>query len=99
MEWNARPGHSAAHTAHFTLPFGKSRTAAMTYDAKGVTLTLDGRQLGRIESGVARLITDKQGRPKQLVSISEKVETVSVKIGSRPAQHRTLHPNQKLQLD
>jgi len=99
MEWNARPGHSAAHTAHFTLPFGKSRTAAMTYDAKGATLSLDGRQLGRIESGVARLITDKQGRPKQLVSISEKVETVSVKIGARPAQHRTLHPNQKLQLD
>jgi hypothetical protein len=98
LEWNVRPGHAAAQSARFSMRFGKSHTAAMTYDAKGAALQLDGRPLGRIESGVARLITDKQGRPKQLVSTSETVETVSIRMGVRPAQRLTLHPNQRLQL-
>lgn len=99
LEWNVRLGHAAAQSARFSIHFGKSHTAAMVYDEKGATLHLDGRRLGRIESGVARLVTDKQGKLKQLVSISEKVETVSIKMGSRPAQHWTLRANQKLQLD
>jgi hypothetical protein len=98
LEWNVRPGYAASQAARFTMHFGKSHTAAMVYDEKGATLSLDGRRLGRIESGVARLVTDKQGRPKQLSSISEAVETVSVRLGPRPAKHWTLHPNQQVQV-
>lgn len=99
LEWNVRPGHAASQAARFAMHFGKSHTASMIYDAKGATLSLDGRRLCRIESGVARLVTDKQGRPKQLVSISEAVETVSMKLGSRPEKHWTLRPNQQVQID
>jgi hypothetical protein len=99
LEWNVRPGHAASQSARFTMHFGKSHSAAMVYDEKGATLHLDGRRLGRVESGVARLVTDKQGRPKQLVSISEAVETVSVRLGSRPAKPWTLSPNQQIQND
>jgi hypothetical protein len=48
---------------------------------------------------VARLITDKQGRPKLLTGISEAVETVSIRLGSRPTKRVVLRPNQELQLD
>jgi hypothetical protein len=99
LEWNVRPGHAAAQFARFSIRFGKSHTAAMVYDEKGATLHLDGRRLGRIESGAARLITDQQGRLKRLVSISENAETVSVKMGSRVAQHWTLRANQQVQLN
>lgn len=99
LEWNVRPGHAASQSVHFSIHFDKSHIAAMVYDEKGATLYLDGRRLGRIESGAARLITDKQGRPKQLRSISEVAQTVSVGLGSHPAQRRTLKPNQQLQFD
>jgi hypothetical protein len=98
LEWNVRPGQAVSQSAHFSLRFGKSHTAAMVYDEKGAMLHLNGRLLGRIESGVARLITDKQGRPKQLCSISEAVQTVSVKLGSHPAKRWALCPNQQLQI-
>jgi hypothetical protein len=98
LEWNVRPGHAASQAAHFTIPFDKNHTAAMVYDEKGVTLHLDGRRIGRIESGVVRLTTDKQGRPKLLTGISEAVETVSLRIGSRNVERITLRPNRQLQL-
>jgi hypothetical protein len=98
LEWNVRPGQAVSQSARFSLHFGKSHTAAMVYDEKGAMLHLNGRLLGRIESGVARLITDKQGRPKQLCSISEAVQTVSVKLGSHPAKRWALRPNQQLQI-
>jgi hypothetical protein len=99
LEWNVRPGHAASQAAHFSMHFDKSHTATMAYDEKGAVLHLDGRGLGRIESGVARLITDKQGRPKLLTGISEAVETVSIRLGSRPTKRVVLRPNQELQLD
>jgi len=98
LEWNVRPGHAASQSASFSIRFGKSHTAEMVYDEKGATLHLDGRRLGRIESGAARIITDKQGKLKRLISISESVETVFVKMGSHAARHWTLRANQKLQI-
>jgi hypothetical protein len=98
LEWNVRPGHAASQSARFSVHFGKDHTAAMAYDAKGATLFLDDRRLGRVESGVVRLVTDKQGRPKQLRSIRDAIETVSVRLDSSPARQWTLRPNQQIQL-
>jgi hypothetical protein len=98
LEWNLRPTHAVAQGARFSLQFDRGRTAAVTYAGKSATLYLDGRLLGRIDSGSARLITDKQGRPKQLVGITEAVETVSINLPPRPVHRLTLHPNQTLQL-
>jgi hypothetical protein len=80
------------------MHFDRGRTAAMIYDKRSVALELDGRRIGSIESGTVRLITDKQGRPKQLTGISEEVETVSVQLVSHPEQRMTIHPNQQLHL-
>lgn len=98
LEWNVRPGCAAAQGGRFSMRLRRGRIASMMYDDKGATLELDGKQLGRIESGTVRLTTDKLGQPKWLTGISEAVETVSVRAGSLSAQRRTLHPNQQLHL-
>lgn len=71
LEWNVRPSCAASQAAHFSLHFDRSRSATMVYDERGATLELDGKSVGRIESGTARLITDKQGRLTQLAGISK----------------------------
>ena len=98
LEWNLRPRCPAAEAAHFSMGFDRNRTAGMVYDTKGAELQLDGKSLGRIDSGTVRLITDKQGRPKQLAGISETVESISLRLGSHPARRITIHPNQQLPL-
>ena len=98
LEWNVRPRCAVSEAAHFSMHFDRNRTAGMVYDKKGAELELDGKSIGRIESGTARLITDKQGRPKLLAGISETVETVSLRLGLHPAQRITIHPNQQLHL-
>ena len=98
LEWNVRPRCAASQAAHFSMHFDRGRTAAMIYDKRSVALELDGRRIGSIESGTVRLITDKQGRPKELTGISEEVKTVSVQLVSHPEQRMTIHPNQQLHL-
>jgi len=98
LEWNVRPRCPASEAAYFSIHFDRNRTASMVYDKKGAELQLNGNVIGRIESGTARLITDKQGRPKLLAGISETVETVSLRLGSHPAQRITIHPNQQVHL-
>ena len=98
LEWNVRPGCAAAQSAHFSMHFDRSRTANMVYDRGGAALELDGKKIGRIESGTARLITDKQGRPNLLAGIGEAVETVSIHLGSSPVRSVTIHPNQQVHL-
>jgi hypothetical protein len=99
LEWNLRPKHIvAADGARFALSFDRGRTAAITYHKQSAALHLDGRPLGSIDSGSARLITGKQGQPKQLVGISEAPESISIALPSHPTQHFTLNPNQVLHL-
>jgi hypothetical protein len=98
LEWNVRPHCPASEAAHFFTHFDRNRTASMVYDKKGAELELDGKSIGRIESGTARLITDKQGRPKLLAGISETIEAVSLQLGSHPAQRITIRPNQQLHI-
>jgi hypothetical protein len=99
LEWNLRPKHTvAADGARFALSFDRGRTAAITYRKQSAALHLDGRSLGHMNAGSARLITDKQGRPKQLVGISETPESISIALPPHPTQHFTLDLNQVLQL-
>jgi hypothetical protein len=99
LEWNLRPKHAvAAHGARFALSLDRGRTAAIAYHKQSAAIHLDGRPLARIDGGSARLITDKQGRPKQLLGVSEARENISITLPSHPTQHFTLDPNQVLQL-
>jgi hypothetical protein len=98
LEWNLRPKHAVAQGSHFALSFDRARRATITYHKQSAAIHLDGRFLGRTDGGSARLITDKQGRPKQLVGISEARQTITITLPLQPAQHYTLDPNQVLQL-
>ena len=61
LEWNVRPGHPAAQSALFRMRTDAGRTAEMKYDRRGAELRLSGKVLARIDSGMARLITDSGG--------------------------------------
>ena len=94
LEWNIRPMQGS----RFSLPFDHGRTAAITYAGKSATLHLDGRVLGTLAAGPARLVTDKQGQPKQLVGITQKEEIVTLTLHPHAPRHFTLQPNQTHQL-
>jgi hypothetical protein len=98
LEWNVRPGHAAARNAEFAIAFDKNHRASMRYDDRGARLFLDGRPIGRIDSGIARLVTDKAGRPQNLVGISEHVETISLSLGEHSPQRKVLQPDEFLAL-
>jgi hypothetical protein len=71
----------------------------MQYDKTGATLFVDGQTIGRIDSGIARLVTDKAGRPKTLVGISEHVETVSLALGAHSPRRKVLQLDEVFSLD
>jgi hypothetical protein len=98
LEWNARPGHAASRNAGFAIVFDKNHRASMRYDETGAALFLDERQIGHIDSGIVRLVTDKRGRPKTLVGISERVETVSLSIGYHTLRKKVLQPDEFISL-
>ena len=98
IEWNVRPAHAAARNAEFAMTFDKNRRASLRYDKTGARLFLDGQPIGRIDSGIARLTTEKNGRPLGLTGISEHVETISLSIGSHAPQRKILQPDEFLSL-
>ena len=88
LEWNVRPGHPAARSARFRM-----RNADMKYDRQGAELRLGGRVLGRIDSGIARLVTDSRGVPTALVGISEQPQNVTIRLAGRASQEVALQQN------
>lgn len=58
-------------------------------------LILAGKGIGRIE-GVARLVTDRKGMASHLVGISEKTETIVLRLRGRPARRLAVAPNRRI---
>jgi len=98
LEWNVRLGHPAARSALFRMRTDTARIAEMKYDRRGAELRLGGKILGRIDSGIARLVTDSAGVPKALVGISEQPQTVTIRLSGRAAQKVALQPNVRVAL-
>jgi hypothetical protein len=97
LEWTVRPGHPSSRGAVFALPLDGGGTAEMHYDAKGADLTVSGKPVGRIE-GVARLTTDQKGAPRSLIGISEKPQSVALRLSGRPARRIVVAANQSIAL-
>jgi hypothetical protein len=93
IEWNVRPGHPAAQSALFRVRTDAGPIAQMKYDRRGAELHLGGKVLGRIDSGIARLITDSAGVPKALVGISDQPQNVAIRLTGRAVQQVTLQTN------
>ena len=98
LHWQVRPGHAASRGARFTLRTDTRHRAQMTYDARGADLRLDGRWLGRIEGGAARLITGESGQPLSLVGIEEAVQQLRLLMPHRPPRLLTLGPDDRISL-
>jgi hypothetical protein len=93
LEWNVRPGHPAAQSALFRVRTDAGPAAEMKYDRGGAEFRLAGKVLGRIDSGAARLVTDRAGVPRELVGISEHPQTVTVRLAGRPLQKVAVQAN------
>ncbi|HUI53686.1 MAG TPA: hypothetical protein VLY04_01855 [Bryobacteraceae bacterium] len=98
LHWNVRPGHPAAESARFRVRTDAGQTAEMRYDEQSAELWLAGKPLGRIESGVCRLVTDKAGVPQSLLGISEQQQRPVIRLVQRAPREVTLQPNQRIAL-
>jgi hypothetical protein len=98
LEWNVRPSHPAAQTAVFRLRTDAGKIAEMKYDRRGAELRLAGKLLGRIDFGIARLVTDNAGVPKALVGISEQPQKLTMRLAGRASQKIALQTNTRLAL-
>jgi hypothetical protein len=78
------------------VKFAETHRATLRYDERAVTLSVDERPIARFESGIARLVTDKLGRPQSLIGISEHVETISISRDLRPSRQLILRPDEVL---
>ena len=98
LHWNVRPGHPAAESARYRMRTDGGREAVLRYDEHGAGLSLGGRLLGRIESGAARLVTDKGGRVLALVGIGEQPQNVTLRLADRAPRKVAVQPNQRIAL-
>ncbi len=98
LHWNVRPGHPAAESARFRVRTDAGRDAEMRYDNHGAELSLGGKRLGRIESGVVRLVTNKAGVPQALLGISEQPQKVMIRLVNQAPRQVAVRPNQWIAL-
>jgi hypothetical protein len=94
LNWNVRPGHPAAQSARFRKLTDANRDAVMQYDSHGAELMLDGKTIGRVHSGIARIVTGKQGTPQALVGIGSEPQAVILRLAGRASKEIQLQPNQ-----
>ncbi|HEX4322598.1 MAG TPA: alpha-L-rhamnosidase [Acidobacteriaceae bacterium] len=95
LHWNIRPGHPAAESAHFRLRTDEDREAKIHYNGQGAEFYLAGKPLGRVQSGAARLVTDKEGVAKAWIGISPEPQKVIFSLRDGKRQEVTLKPNQR----
>jgi hypothetical protein len=98
LNWHIRPGHPAARGAQFSLRTDTQHRAQMVYDAQGADLRLDGRWLGRIEGGAARLVTGESGQLLSLVSIDARAQQLRLITPDRPIRPLWLGPDARISL-
>jgi hypothetical protein len=99
LNWHVRPAHAAAKGARFTLRTDTRHRAQMVYDSHGAELRLDGRWLGRIEGGTARVVSGESGQLLSLVSIDERPQQLRLLRPGRPARSLRLEPETHLTLN
>ncbi|HTB66853.1 MAG TPA: hypothetical protein VK727_11525 [Steroidobacteraceae bacterium] len=99
LNWHIRPGHPAAMGARFTLRTDTKRRAQLVYDSHGADLSLDGRWLGRIEGGAARLVTGESGALLALISIDERAQQLRLLTPGRPVRTLRLEPEARISLN
>jgi hypothetical protein len=98
LHWNVRPGHPAADSARYRMKTDAGRDAEMLYSTRGAEVSLEGKVIGRIETGAARLVTSKSGAPQALVGITEQPQKVRVHLAGHAAREVVLQPNQRIGL-
>jgi hypothetical protein len=98
LHWHIRPGHAASRSARFSLRTDSGHRAQLSYDAQGADLKLDGRWIGRVEGGAARLVSGESGQVLSLASIDERVQQLRLLMPNRPPRELSLGPDASIRL-
>ena len=98
LHWNVRPGHPAAQGARFRVRTDAGPVAEMEYDAHGAEISLGGKALARIDAGVARLITNMAGVPRELVGIGEQPQKVVLRLAGLESREVAVGANERIAL-
>jgi hypothetical protein len=98
LHWNVKPNHPASQSALFRMRTDEGREAEVRYNSNGASLRFNGIDLGRIESGAARLVTDKHGKPVRLIGISEATQQGTFRHGKHSPRSFTLRANERVEL-
>jgi hypothetical protein len=98
LHWNVRPGHPAAQGARFRVRTDAGPVAEMEYDARGAEISLGGKALARIDAGVARLITNMAGVPRELVGIGEQPQKVVLRLAGLESREVAVGANERIAL-
>jgi hypothetical protein len=93
LHWNVRPGHAASNGAVFRLQ-SHSRQMEMHYTGTSATLTLNQRPLGTVE-GIARLVTDHDGKPLYARSIDQRPQPVVLRLAGQPQRRFVLKRDER----
>jgi hypothetical protein len=91
LHWNVRPGHAASSGAVFRLE-SDGNQAEMRYHDQDAEISLGAHWLGKVE-GIARIVTDKNGRPLYAQSIDPAPRRVELQLAGLPHRHLVLQPN------
>jgi hypothetical protein len=98
LHWNIRPAEPVSHGAQFSLRTDLGHRALLRYDAQGAALSVDGRLMGRLEGGPARVVTGESGEILAVVSIDEKAQTLRLHRPGRSLRELVLQPQTRIEL-
>ncbi len=98
LHWTVRPKHPAAQGATLSMRTDAGRQAAMRYGAGGAEISLDGRLLGTVTGGSARIITDGAGVPKTIVGVDPAPQRLRLRLAGAASRSLVVRPNQRIAL-
>ncbi len=98
LHWNVRPGQAVSQGARFTIQTDSVHRAQMNYDARGASLTLDGRQIARLEGGAVRVITGDSGQLLEVAGIDEQVQELRLFLPGAPVRKLKVLPDTRIRL-
>ncbi|HEV2700185.1 MAG TPA: hypothetical protein VGV09_01040 [Steroidobacteraceae bacterium] len=98
LNWHIRPGHAASRGARFGIRTDTGHRAQLEYDSRGADLKLDGRWLGRLEGGAARLVSSESGQFLSVIGIDEQQQSVRLLRPDRPPRKLGLQADAAIDL-
>lgn len=98
LHWNVRPGEPLSPGAQFSLRTDLGQRVLLRYDRQGAALSVNGRRIGRLEGGAARVVTSETGEILAVVSIEDSAQSLRLHRPGRSVREIDLPPQTRIEL-